>query len=303
MIKFLYGEDTYRSRQYLKKIIQDYKKNSNWSEFIFIDINDKEKDFLIEVSKYINTISMFSEGKLIVIQNIFLADKEVQEKLIEILESGKLEKDKNIIIVFWDEKPDTRIKLFKFLQKKSEFKEYKFLKDNQLKKWIKNYVDEARGKIDDQSIDLLIQYIGSDLWRISSEINKLINYSKIIKKENIELLVNPDFDLNIFSMVDALGQKNKKRALDLFKKHLDKGVDEFYLLSMFVYQFRNLLKFKSGGKLKLHPFVLRKTQQQARNFSFEDLKKIYHNLLMIDIDSKTGKKDIKIALDLFVAKL
>ncbi len=101
-------------------------------------------------------------------------------------------------------------------------------------------------------------------------------------------------------MVDALGSKDKKKAINLFKKHLEKGEDLHYLLSMFVYQFRNLIKVRSGGKLDLHPFVIKKTQYQARNFSVDELKKIYHELLMIDFNTKMGKRDIKTALELFV---
>ena len=79
---------------------------------------------------------------------------------------------------------------------------------------------------------------------MKNEIDKLLNYSKDIKKENIELLVKPEFDLNIFKMVDALGYKDKDKALKLFKQHLEKGEGESYLLAMFIYQIRNLIKVK-----------------------------------------------------------
>ncbi|MFZ5559904.1 MAG: DNA polymerase III subunit delta, partial [Patescibacteria group bacterium] len=125
------------------------------------------------------------------------------------------------------------------------------------------------------------------------------------KTENVELLVRPGIDLNIFDMVDALGQKNKSRVLKLFSQHIEKGEDEFYLLSMFIYQIRNLLRIKSTpiAKLDLHPFVIRKTLYQVKNFTFEELKKIYYQLMTIDLEAKTGKTDIMIALELFLAKI
>ena len=76
-----------------------------------------------------------------------------------------------------------------------------------------------------------------------------------------------------------------------------------YLLDRFVYQFRNLIKVKTGKCADLHPFVFRKTQSQARNFSFEELKKIYRKLLEIDLDMKTGRVDARTALELFVTEL
>ncbi|MFH1308816.1 MAG: DNA polymerase III subunit delta, partial [Patescibacteria group bacterium] len=195
------------------------------------------------------------------------------------------------------EKPDLRTKLFKFLEPNS--KKFDLLKGSELRNWIKDYSKD----IESSAIDLLIEYVGSDLWRMSNEIDKLLNYTKKIERKDVELLVKPEFDLNIFNMVDALGDKDKKKAISLFKKHLDKGEDPFYLLSMFVYQFRNLIKVRSGGKLDLHPFVIKKTQHQARNFDVDELKKIYHSLLIIDFDSKIGKTDIKTALEMFVVGL
>ena len=74
---------------------------------------------------------------------------------------------------------------------------------------------------------------------------------------------------------------------------------------MFVYQFRNLIKVKSAPDENpgLHPFVLRKAKEQAKNFSFEELKKIYYQLLTTDFNIKFGKIKPIAALELLVAGL
>jgi len=281
MIKFLYGPDTYRSRQELKKIIDEY------DGFDFIRIDCKDEDALEKIRQSVDTVSMFDQEKLIILENL-------QEEFLEFFKKRDF---KNVEIIVWDEEPDKRTKLFKFLQKNS--KEFLPLKGSQLKNWIKDYIKD--GEI--ESIDKLIEYVGSDLWRMSNEINKLLAYSKKITNENIELLVKPELDLNIFHLVDALGDRNKNKALKLFKEFLEKGEDGNYLLSMFIYQIRNLLKIRSGGGRSLHPFVFRKSQQQARNFDFDQLKKIYYRLLVIDLDMKTGRMDSTTGLELFLAEL
>jgi DNA polymerase-3 subunit delta len=290
MISFLYGQDIYRSRQELKKIIDDYEG------FDFFRIDCEDEDALERIRQSINTISMFDQKKLIILENL-------QEELLDFFKKRDLEKDENIIIVFWVEKPDKRLALFKFLKSKAKVKEFSLLKGSQLRNWIKDYVKEQKGEIDNLAIDKLIEYIGSDLWRMSNEINKLLNYNRTIKNESIELLVKPEIDLNIFNMVDALGHKDKNKALEMFKQYLEKREDENYLLTMFIYQIRNLIKAKSGGKLDMHPFVIQKSREQANNFEWDDLKKIYHQLLTIDFDTKTGRADSKTALELFLAKL
>lgn len=312
MIIFLYGQDIYRSREELRRIVGEYKKarldsarqaNPDWLDFNRIDCRDKEIEIFEQVRQMTDTISMFNEGKLIIIENIFLINQGAQEEILEFLKKRDLGKDKSITIIFWAEELDKRSKLFKFLKSKAKSEEFEFLKGNQLKKWIKDYVSQQGGRIEAQAIEKLIEYIGKDLWRMTNEINKLINYSKTIKAENIELLVKPEIDLNIFEMVDALGHKNKNKVLNLFKQYLEKGQDENYLLSMFVYQIRNLIKVKADGKLDIHPFVILKSKQQAKNFSWDDLKKIYHQLMTIDFEIKTGKTDSKTALEMFLVGL
>ena len=322
MINFLYGQDTYRSREELRRIVEEYKKvNPDWLDFIRIDVNDstsgpgglkaqRETEFFEQVCRSTDTISMFNQKKLIIIENVFSPRQARSEFQDEILEFIKKKDLKDIEIIFWegDESlPRTQLrgtKLFKFLQK--NFKEFLPLKGNQLKSWIKEYIEEQKGKIENPAVDKLIEYVGSDLWRMSNEINKLITY-KIqatryeIQVKDIELLIKPEIDLNIFHLVDALGYKNKDKALKLFKELLGKGEDENYLLSMFIYQIRNLLKIKSGGGEDLHPFVFRKAQQQVKNFDWDDLKKIYHQLMTIDLEIKTGKTDSKTALEVFLA--
>jgi len=314
MIIFLYGQDTYRSKEEMRKIVEENKKtclagrqaNADWLDFIRVDASDKEIEIFKELRQTADTVSMFGQKKLMIIENIFSSNQEIQKEILEFLKKRSIENDKDIMVVFWTEDIDAKSELFKYLKKSAECKEFKPLGKLQLRNWVKDYVTQQDGKIDSQAIDKLIEYAGNNLWRLSNELNKLLAYNQTIKTENIELFVRPEIDLNIFEMIDAIGYKNKVKAMMLFSRHIEKGADEHYLLSMFVYQFRNLIKVKSAkpsDKLGLHPFVFKKTTQQAKNFTFEDLKKIYHKLMTIDFESKFGKTDIQTALESFIVKI
>ena len=98
--------------------------------------------------------------------------------------------------------------------------------------------------------------------------------------------------------------KNKKQALDLFHKHLDNGDNSLYLFSMIAYQFRNLLIIKENSKKSgLHPFVVQKSIYLCRQFTMDQLKKIYQKIFQIDLDIKTGKIEPELALDLLLAEI
>jgi DNA polymerase-3 subunit delta len=311
MIIFLYGEDSYRSGQKLTDIIEGYKKVHK-SGLNLIYINAKEKDFDDFYANFkIN--SMFAEKKLIVLKNIFNNTK-FQEALLDNIDN--LEKTDDIVVIYENEKADKRTKLFKKLEKISKCQEFNFLQPIVLRRWIVNEFEKNNSKIDNPALELLIEFVRSDLWQMANEINKLSNYRKgdIVKKNDVELLVKPNIENDIFKTIDALAERNKKKALLLLHKHLDNGDNALYLLSMFAYQFRNLIIVKDLSdkslpyqvivkKSGLHPFVAQKTYYMANQFKIDELKKIYKKIFQTDADIKTGKIEPETSIDLLLSSV
>ena len=121
MIILLHGLDTYRSKQKLKEIVGEYKKRHQ-SGLNFIKIDFKEKDFS-DFKQTVETVSMFDEKKLIIVEEIFQQSEYLQEELLDYLKKRKISSDKDLIVVFWAEKIDLKDKLFQFLKKKAKVQE------------------------------------------------------------------------------------------------------------------------------------------------------------------------------------
>lgn len=313
MIIFLYGEDSYRSRQKLNQIKDKFKKADPSN--INLTILDGEKIGFSNIKKAVQAVPFLAKKRLIIIENLLAKkNKTLQEELVNYIKEKKI--PETTVIVFWERNsPDERTKLFKLL-KKQRAQEFRLLSGYALSKWIEQEVKERGGKIERDALDKLAAYVGNDLWQMSNEIDKLITYKnkKSITPEDVELLVKAKLDTNIFNMIDAIGDKNKKRALKLLHDQIESGEHELYLLTMITYQFRNLLivkdlieqgmnQYQIQREIRMHPFVVQKTFSQARNFSLDGLKKIYQKLLDTDIALKTSKIEPALALDLLVAKL
>lgn len=294
MVIFLFGEDTYRLKEKLREIIEEYKKK-NISGFNLRFLDAKET-LLDDLKSELLSVSMFKEKKLIVLSNIF-SNAKFKEDFIERGEA--LFDSSNILIIYEPGKISQKEKLSAFLKKKAKTEEFKPLRTDQIKKFIKKKLGEK--EISDDALSLLINFCSNDLWKISKEIEKLINYSKNkISKEDVELLVCPIYDNNIFETIDAIAKKEKNKAVKLLKRHIEKGDSVPYLLTMIAYQLRNIISVKSSKKVAMNPFVLSKSLSQANNFSMEELKVMYEKVAFLDADIKTGRINPEFALDILV---
>ena len=311
MIIFLYGPDTYRSRQKLNEIIEHYKKihRSGLNLRYFEAGNLNFQDFKNEVE----TVSMFREKKLVVLKDIF-SNKDFQEEFLK--QGEKFVNSANIILIYEKKEIDKKNSFLKFLKKNSESQEFELLEGQRLKNWVKKEFEKYQAQIDLKVIDELINFVGSNLWQMESEIKKLVNYKngQKIKREDVELLVRPKIETDIFKTIDAISEKKKSRALTLLHQHLEKGDAPLYLLAMINFQFRNLLEIKDLiekntpyyriiNQSKLHPFVVKKSYQQAQKFTLQQLKKIYQKIFETDLNIKTGKMEPETAIDLLITEI
>jgi len=311
MIILLYGSDTYRSRRKLNEIVDHYRKIHK-SGLNFKHLNLKEKSFE-DFRDEFRSVSMFDEKKLIILEGAFLS-QDFKEKFLK--NSKKLLVSEDIILFYERGEIPKGHSLFKFLKKHAKSQEFKLLGGQRLKNWAKKELESYGLKIEPEALTKLTDYVGNDLWRMTNEIRKLVNYKKNerIEAKDVELLIGPRIETDIFKTIDALALKDKKQALRLIHKHLEKGDSPLYLLSMIHFQFRNLLIIRELIEShypyyailktsKLHPFVVKKSYQQATKFTLQELKKIYQKFLQIDLNIKTGKIESETALDLIITEI
>ena len=309
MIIFLYGDDDFRSKRKLEQIISRYKSvHKTGLNLKFFDFEEKAKEDTFEnIRNQFRMRSMFKEKKLFVLKNAF-SDNLFKKKFLENKEDFLSSED---VIAFYEKRDfPKKGSFFSFLEKKTLAQKFKPLEGKSLKDWVAKELEGYSIEISPEAKSLLIEYTGNNLWRLHNEIEKLACYKKgeIVEKKDIELMVSPEIQANIFKTIDFLALKDKEKALSLMHTHLEKGDSPLYLLSMINFQFRNLLVIKekiASGKstrgLGWHPFVVRKSAQLSKNFTLEELKKIYQKIFEADLDIKSGKVEPEAALDLLIS--
>jgi len=315
MLYLIHGDDNYQILQELENIKKELlgkeqDLNIVWQEGSILDPDEFQNQIL--------QIGLFAPKQLFIIKNLATkGKKEIQKKVAEII--NNLSEFAQHIIFVEQETVSPENPIFKVVKEKGKIKELKLLHGESLRKWILEKIKEKGIKIKVDALDLLMVLVGNNLFEMENEIEKLYLYcqekeKQIIEKEDVENLCGWYFDVNIFQLVDAVGERNAKKTITTLLKLLDQGEDPLSILGMLGYQFKNLLIVKSLvkrdlsekeiiQKTGLHPFVVKKTINQASYFAEEELKEIYKNLLNIDLEIKTGVVSPQLALQIFLISL
>lgn len=324
MIFFLYGEDTFRSQEKLDEIKQKFLANnptgSGLSVFDFQE--EKNKLSFSRVSESLGARGLFSQKQLIIIKH-FLKNslKDETEKALNFFAGQKdIFENKDAVLIFLEAGLGKKKNaLQELLLKQAKKQEFPALSGIKLLSWIGERVKKSGMpvEISKKAGEKLIAFAGADLQLLSLEIEKLAIFkeSGIIEEQDVDALVSAKATADIFATIEAVTGGNKKSALAKFHSQLEKGDDAHYVFSMYVYQFRNLLKisefFDNGmrnnyeiAKLAgLHPFVVQKALSQIGRWGSGKIKEAYEKLAKIDADAKTGKVDMETALDKFILEI
>ncbi|MFC2052100.1 DNA polymerase III subunit delta [Chloroflexota bacterium] len=207
--------------------------------------------------------------------------------------------------------------LFTELSSKAAVKSFRLLRDAELRQWIKRRVEDEGGNISPQAVNLLTRLVGNNLWIMASEINKLVLFTsgRRIEEEDVKTVVSYTQQASVFTMVDAILEFKAELAEQLLQRLLKTSAAPTYLLTMLARQVQMIVRAKElknqrkpmaeiQSKLGLTAeFALRKTLEQAGNYSLPRLKELYDRLLETDLSIKTGKYDAELALNILVAEL
>ena len=182
--------------------------------------------------------------------------------------------------------------------------------------WVLKKAVELGGKFTPHAAATLVEFVGNNTLRAAQEITKLltfVNFERPVDDDDVRDLTEKDRQSDIFTMVDAMGNRDGKKALEMYHLLLEE-MDFGQLFGMIIRQFRLILQAREilneGGNandvarlLNQLNFVAQKISAQAQKFSLPDLEGIYHQLLKIDVDGKRGGMPADIALDVLIAQL
>lgn len=205
-----------------------------------------------------------------------------------------------LVICYKYKKLDKRKKFTKSLAKKALIFESKTLYENQIPNWIAKYLNDKDYKIEEKASFMLSEFLGTELTKISNELEKLMIIAKkkeIITAEIIEKNIGVSKDYNIFEFQQALGKKDILKANQIVNHFADnpKNHPLVVIIGMLFSYFQKLMTYHSlrdksknnvSAELKINPYFVQQYSSASRNYSQIKLFHIFTHLKDYDLKSK-----------------
>lgn len=304
-VYLLYGPEDYLKKQYRDKLKSALAGDDtmNLHEFEGKGIRVGEVIDLAE------TLPFFAERRVIMIQNSGLF-KEGGEELSQYLENLPA----TTFFVFMESEVDKRCRLYKTVKKMGRDTEFVTPDENMLSRWVLGILKRENKQITQRALELFLQKSGTDMENISKELEKLICFC--LKKDaidvtDVEAISVKQISSHIFDMMEAIGLKQQKRALNLYYELLALKVSPFQILALLGRQFNILLQLKEmkqkgypekemAQKVGVPPFTIRKYLDQTTRFEKAELRQALTECVQADEDIKTGRMDSQLAIELLI---
>ena len=308
------GEEKYLIKKQISKICDDVLGKDH-DEMNIINY-DAEKADIQEIITDCNTIPFLCDQKVIILNNVkFLGSKAKDDENLDLL-INYLEKPNlsTTLILLCEGNIDSRKKIVKTIKKMC-----KFLVFNAAEEYDRNQFINARLKqygvtLEKDAYRLYLKRSTNDFAIIDNDIQKLALYSNYITAEDIKALIcKPVYDDEQYKFVfiQALYDKNAKLLFNIYNDFKALNVETLALIGLIESQFRFLLQVKTlrdlgyseksiANELNAKPYRIKKTLENASNFSSDKIGNILDKLAKLDQGYKKGEIDINLGFELFL---
>ncbi len=294
-VYFLMGEEAF----YIDKI----------SDFIENNIlSDSEKEFnqmvlygrdvtIEDIVANAKRFPMMAEKQVVIVKEAQDLSRTI-EKLSSYAENPQ---PTTVLVLCYKYKTlDKRKKLAKIVSKSGCLFESKKLYENQVGEWISSNLKDRGYNIEPKAVQMLVEFLGSDLSKINNELDKLtlvLPKGTSISASHIEANIGISKDFNNFELRKSIGEKKILKANQIanYFAHNPKSNPLVMTISLLNSFFTQLLMYhglKDKGKinvaktLRINPYFVNEYQSAARNYPMRKVAQVISLLRSADIKSK-----------------
>ena len=306
----LHGLDEGRIKQKIDALKKKHKIQEN---IVYFDASkDDQQDILNEM----DTMSIFDDIKMIVVENAtFLSSKDTTKYDInEFIERSS--KEESVIIVFCcpSDKLDTRKKAVKQMISLSTVYVLIALDEKALPSYLQEQLKKLDLKMDKDALKWFQARAGTDALRIEQELIKFKTFNDHITLKDVQDLMVCEPLNDVFKMVDALFERNALRLLAYYRNFRKLNMEPVAINGLLASQIRFLMQVRIlmdqgyskdaiASMLKAHPYRVQINMQRAYHFTSDELLEKLAMLAKLDQDMKMGLVDKDEGFEQFILNM
>ncbi|MBF8280589.1 MAG: DNA polymerase III subunit delta [Candidatus Magasanikbacteria bacterium] len=322
----LYGADTFRSREYLRKLTEKFHIERDPQNLNIVTVQAAEAPE--RVIDELAAAPFLAEKRMVIVKNAF-APKSPKAKNLSAEAMGALDAmadffskpHEHLVAIFWEGAGKLSVHpLADRLLKESFTQKFDPLDGVRLVSWIQAAVQLRGAAISPAVAGQLAEIVGNDLYALDHALNQLcaaaqaVNAGHIITTELVNKFAPASLEATIFEVVDAIIARQPQAAYKKFHALWEVDPDPAFILSVLEKQLRILLslheyqKIHPGSSQKQiadefgeHPFVIKKSLVVLSRLPAVKLLAWHRGLIDIDRKIKTGVVTPVPLFDRFIA--
>lgn len=293
-IYLLHGEEPY----FIDRVA-DYVEDHLLSEM------EKAFNQVVIYGKDANAISIIDEARQYPMMStkrvIILKEAQQMKSITELLHYVEKPVITTILVICYKYgKLDKRTKFYKAIEEKGVVFESKKIYDNQVAAWVRDYLKLGGYTAVNGVHELVAEYLGADLSKVSNELNKLmlnVPKSRQVTMDDVRDVIGISKEFDVFELQKMLGERNFTKAAQIIKylsENQGPNPPVVIITNLFGYFNKVMITHQHGAKSDqevskltgINPFFLKDYRQAAKNYSRSQLISIFEALKNADKASK-----------------
>lgn len=306
----LHGEETFLIEQCLKSLIE--KGLDGAPRDFNVDVFFAGDSDATNVKDAVEMLPMMAPRRIVVLKN---ADSLKAKDLEELLPLVETPIDSTTFLIL-AEKIDSRKKFFKAIEKNGVVVKLDRLPEQQLPGWIQQMSKQLGKDITPQAVELICQMVGASLLDVSNELTKLsqfIGERTRIEVEDVKQVVSHSRMESVFGLTNAIGERDRAKALTFLAQLLDHGESEVGILALISRHLRiltltqealssGLSRSQISTKVGVPSFFIQNYIDQAQRWQNRQLVEALEACLDTDRALKSSPVSSHIWLENFIIK-
>ncbi len=271
-----------------------------------VDLFDGKGLAAATVTSAARTLPMMGDRRFVLVRHVDAMTPTEQSNLVEYFDDVS---DTTSLVMTAD-KLDGRGKLSKLAKKNGWLVEAKPLRGRDLRTFVRNEAKARKHEIAPQAIEALVDAVGDDLAAIDDALERLslfVGAGQRIDGSAVEACVTRIRVESIWSLVDAIGLKDRRQGMISAQSLLSDREPPLRLLAMVARQLRIVARMRealadglrpqeAAKRAGAPPFKAGDLTESARRFSADSLGQAFTIIARADSDLKSSKRPPQVIL-------